>query len=309
MSENEEKSDSKKWLIIGFIIVLLGINGFQYYLNMQNKEEIAEKVELIENKNIEIAQQKTALDSMITELDTKIAELQKLNQDYQALESLKAEIESERNKWKNKFYSDKKSVDDLKAKIKAYEDQLLAKDEEMNKLKSQNEELFTQTNTLKKEKNDLGDTINSIKVVKLELEQKVAVASILRAENIKVIAVNKKGKENADPDAEFKSKKIEKIKITFNLGDNKVAKKENKEIYMRLLEPEGSALYDANGKNTFNVNGKDIYYTDKQSVLFSNSKQALSFFYSKGAAWKPGKHTVEIYCEGERIGEGTFTVR
>jgi hypothetical protein len=309
MSENEEKSDSKKWLIIGFIIVLLGINGFQYYLNMQNKEEIAEKVELIENKNIEIAQQKNSLDSMVTELEGKIAELQKLNQDYQALESLKAEIEAERNKWKNKFYSDKKSVDDLIAKIKAYEDQLVAKDEEMNKLKSQNETLFAETNTLKKEKNDLGDTITSIKVVKLELEQKVAVASILRAENVKVIAVNKKGKENADPDAEFKAKKIEKIKITFNLGDNKVAKKENKDIYMRLLEPEGSALYDANGKNTFNVNGKDIYYTDKQSVLFNNSKQALSFFYSKGAAWKPGKHTVEIYCEGEKIGEGGFLVR
>lgn len=305
----EEKGGSKKWLIIGFIIVLIGINGVQYYLNYLNKEEIAQKVQVIENKDMEIADQKVKLDSMVTALDSKIQELQKLGQDYQALEALKAEIEQEKNKWKNKFYSDKKSVDDLKSKIKAYEDQLIAKDEELNKLKGQNEQLFAETNTLKSEKNALGDTINAIKVVKQDLEQKVAIASILRAENFKVIAINKKGKENDDAAAEFKGKKIDKIKITFNIGDNKVAKKENKDVFLRVLEPEGSALYTEGNKNVIKIEGRDIYYTEKQSILFNNSKQELTYLYAKGTEWKPGKHTIEIYCEGQKIGESSFTVK
>jgi hypothetical protein len=35
----------------------------------------------------------------------------------------------------------------------------------------------------------------------------------------------------------------------------------------------------------------------------------VSFEYKKGTEYKPGNHTIEIYCEGFKIGVGAFVVK
>jgi len=89
-----------------------------------------------------------------------------------------------------------------------------------------------------------------------------------------------------------------------------VARKDTKQIIMRLIEPNGSVLYDAaTGGGFFNVDGKDLPYTDKRSVKFENSRQQVGFVYVKGGEFKTGKHKIELYGDGFKIGETSFTVK
>jgi len=109
---------------------------------------------------------------------------------------------------------------------------------------------------------------------------------------------------------EFKAKAIDMIKIQFNLGENKVAAKGPRDVYMRLIEPDGSVIVntETGGGDFKDLSGKDQPFTSKTNITYMNSNQKVTFDYKKGAAYKPGKHRVEIYCEGVLIGESTFTV-
>ena len=201
-----------------------------------------------------------------------------------------------------------KQVNNLTAKLSEYKKLLDVKDQEISSLRAVADSLTTEVGTLTSDKMKMNDSISSLNTVKGELAQQVAIASILRADNIKVSAITKKDKELAKD--EYKVKDISKLKIVFNLGDNKVARKDNKQIYFRLIEPSGAVLYDAaTGGGFFNVDGKDIPYTDKKSVKFDNSKQQVGFVYVKGSDYKSGNYKVEIYGDNSKIGDSQFTVR
>jgi hypothetical protein len=89
-----------------------------------------------------------------------------------------------------------------------------------------------------------------------------------------------------------------------------VAVKEPKTVYMRLIEPDGAALYNLSmGSGTFKMDGEDMYYTAKRDFVFDNTQQQLSFLYDKNAEYKKGQHTVEIYAEGYLIGKATFLLK
>ena len=96
----------------------------------------------------------------------------------------------------------------------------------------------------------------------------------------------------------------------FAIGKNDVARRETKQVLLRVQEPEGSTLYEESlGGGSFNFKGKDLKYTLMQDVLFDNTGQTVSFNYKKGNLFKKGEHKVEIYAEAELIGTGSFSVK
>lgn len=303
--QNQEKPGRKRIALTGFIILLIALNGVLLYLNLRNKEESAQKDVVIEAKDAELDATSAKLDSISRELDLRIAEVQKLGGDVASLEKIKAELEADKKNLQNRSAFSARKYEE---KIKAYEEMLVSKDTEIAKLKTINEELFTENTTLKTQKNQLNESISAIEKDKQELAQKVAIASALKTENLSINAINERGKERER--GEYRAKQIDKIKISFNLAENNVAQIESKDIYMRLIEPDGAALFDlSTGGGTFMVDGKETFYTAKQQILFDNTRQQVSFVYDKGNPYKSGKHIVELYADGYLIGQGSFVVK
>ncbi|RYY07580.1 MAG: hypothetical protein EOO36_24530, partial [Cytophagaceae bacterium] len=116
--------------------------------------------------------------------------------------------------------------------------------------------------------------------------------------------------EKDDDKEEFKARRVDRVKVTFNLSRNDVTPKDTKTIYMRILEPDGAALYNlSTGGGTFTVDGQEAFYTQKQDLVFDNSKQRVEFVYAKGGDYKIGQHTVELYEGGAMMGKTTFTLK
>ncbi|QHT67062.1 chromosome segregation protein SMC [Rhodocytophaga rosea] len=303
--QNQEKQGSRKILLTIFIGILIALNIVLFYLNFRNKEESQQKDVVIQAKDAELDATSTKLDSISKELDLRITEVRKLGGDVEELTKAKADLEKERNTLKTATASERRR---LTEKLEAYETLLTTKDEEISKLKAVNEELYSENTTLKTQKNQLNDSISAIEQQKQQLSEKVAVASALKTENLAINALNEKGKERDG--GEYRAKQVDKIKIAFNLAENNVAEIESKDIYMRLIEPDGAALFDlAMGGGTFMFEGKETFYTAKQQILFDNTRQQITFVYDKGNAYKTGKHIVELYADGYRIGQGSFVVK
>ncbi len=303
-NESEKKRNNKLGLIIAFLAILVIIQGVKWYLDHQKKNELKTEVA---NRNVELEETYNKLESVSNELQLKIEEISKLGGDVEELRIAKEELEAEKNRLQESSDVGWARLYKIRDKVEGYETLLREKEAEIQKLRAVNEELLTENTDLKVAQNELSDSIVDLTETSKELGEKVALASTLKAENIKVSAVNKRGRERED---EFRNRQIESLKVGFNLADNTVAPIEGKDIRIRIIEPEGNVLFDvANGSGTFMLNGREEFFTATQEILFDNTKQQITFLYSKGSEYKLGDHVVEIYANQDLIGSKAFTVK
>ena len=308
---NEEQIPPRKdrtLLVVVLIGILLTANGLQYWLSHQDKEIIQQKdVQLVE-KGVYLEKASHALDSMRQELDLKIAEIQKLGGDTASIGLLKRQIERDLRNSKRQNFKSKEMIEDLKGRIEDYELQLAAKDEEIGKLKNENATLYADNTKLKTKIVQTEDSIGRLSESKAKLTEQVVLASKLRAEEIRISVIDTKGREKEEED--YRAKRISKLKVNFRIADNKVARIENKEVYLRITDPEGGYLYDiGTGGGTFTLDGRESPYTSKLSFLFDNKQPLLSFLWEKGTPYKTGTYTIELFSEGNKLGQANFIVK
>jgi len=313
MDYNQEQKQDRKTLLWAALAVLLLLNLVLVYFIYHEKQENLAKDEIITAKTEEVLSIKTKLDSISTELDIKIAEIQKLGGSVDSLVALKAQLEKDKKELKN---ANTYSAANYNQKIKNYEAVLSEKDGEIARLKQElgiattkNEELNQKVTGLESEKQLLADSVSTYSAQNKELVEKVTLASALHAESVNVNAVSSKGKEREG--GKYKAKRIDKLRVNFKLAENAVAKQNEKDIYLRVLDPDGAVLSDmATGSGSFMFNGKELIYSSKQTVSFTNTGQSVDIFYGRGGIpMKDGKYAIELYSEGFKIGEGDFTVK
>jgi predicted nuclease with TOPRIM domain len=313
---HERKSNTAMTAGLVLACALAALFGFLYF---DARKDIDSKIVDISKNTKELLLTNTKLDSISAELDKKIAEITSLGGKVADLEALKAQLEKDK---KNLVNSKSVSIRDFESKIMGYEAALSAKDVEIAKLREENAQLTTEVktlgsensnlktdvSTLKTDKQALADSVYATTVKNKELAEKVTLAAALKAMNVSVNAINSRGKEREG--GEYKAKRVEKVKISFKLSENPLTKRENKVIYMRMLDPQGNCISDmATGSGAFNYGGKEMIYTAKQSVTYDNSGQNVDFIYSRGSNYSKGKYNIELYSEGFSIGRGIFEVK
>ncbi|OIN56928.1 hypothetical protein [Arsenicibacter rosenii] len=314
MESRQPRRDNSRNYLIAALLILAALNVLVLYFYYQERETNKTKDATINAKTEELLATRAKLDSISTQLDAKISEIQRLGGNIDSLLQIKAELEKDKRSLRNVNNFDTRKYDQ---KIKSYEALLVQKDQEIARLKEENgiltqqNQTLTEENTgLKNEKQVLSDSITTYSVKNKELEEKVTVASALRAENIVVNALNSRGKERDG--GSYKAKRIDKVKVSFQLAPNGLAKHNDKEIYMRILDPAGAVIADmATGSGEFMYGGKGMIYTSAQTVQFDNTRQTVNFIYGRGGQqrFNEGRHVIEIYSEGFKIGEGEFTVK
>lgn len=302
--EKGEKKGSKKGLIIAFIIFMLAVNGVLIYLNFNKTAVIEEHEVTIVHQKKEIDTKTSELKAAIEELEVKKMELAQYGADttrlHDELESVKERLRTQQN-FQGSYYKIKRELDNLKLLSSQTEI-------ELNKYKAQVDTLQKTNLELKTRLDSDQQSITELKTTKEELAKRVQLAAVLKAESVQTFTLSAKGKEKEGGD--YKAKDIDLLRVSFLLGANAVAKSEGKEIILRIIEPDGGALFDlGSGGGSFLFEGKEIFYTQKQDVLYDNKTQQITFDYKKGSPYKLGDHKVEIYSEGHRIGESSFSVR
>lgn len=302
----EKKKDNSRIVFILIILVLLGVIGYLVFSNIQKSDEIEVKNEKIDTDSATIAAKTKELEELLLAYERVKLEREELGLSNDSLNKQIAELNDYIAEVKD---GNAKKIRQLNSKIAQLKVDLDLKDAEILSLRKQNDSLIAKIDTMGQEVLVINDSLNNLRTVRNELLEQVAIASILKAENIAVTAINSKGKEFSKE--EFKAKNIEKLKVTFNFAENRVARKDVKTVMLRVIEPSGAVLYDmATGGGFFNTaDGKEIPFTDKKTINFDNTKQQLDFVYLKGSPYSSGTYTIEIYADGHKIGQSSLAVK
>ncbi|SFO77414.1 hypothetical protein SAMN04488519_11445 [Algoriphagus ornithinivorans] len=302
--ESSQKKDQGKNIIIIVLVLLVIISGIKLYTDYVDRTKKTEEILLLSTENNELNQR---LDSVTYQLNLRIQEIEKLGGDIAALEQVRDQLIAERNSVRQRSANE---IAALNKKINSYSGLLEQKDQEILELRAMNQQLYAENQDLKTTQAQIEEEVAQLNIQKENLQAKVNVASMLKAENIEIAAVNSRGKERVETTKDFRNRQIEKIKVSFNLADNKVAEKGPRNVYVQIMAPNSQPIFDvAKGSGTFRVNGAEQFYTVKQDILFENSGETLTFFYEKGSDYTSGDHEVRIFVDNYLVGSKTFSVK
>lgn len=295
----KEGGKSKALVVVGIILMIGLTAGFIY--------QLVKSIDLEEQNEVTQQQLDKAydeLDSMSNELDSRILKIAQLGGEIDTLLTIKNQLEEEKKAFRKRAY---KQINELQGKVDGYKELLVAQDKEIERLKKMNEELLEENTELKDEANALNESIRDLNKSRSELEQKVAKASQLKIDGMKILAVNENNKER---EGEFKNRHIAHLKIQFDVLENKVAPIEGKDILIKITDPGNQVIFDvATGSGTFVFDGRENFYTAKKEILYDRNTQSLVFIYNKGSEYDLGKHRVEVYTDDYKMGEGSFLVK
>lgn len=145
-----------------------------------------------------------------------------------------------------------------------------------------------------------------------ELTEKVNVASVLKAYNIKssTVKLRSSGSKEVETD---KAKRIERVNICFTLSENKITKSGKKTIYIRIARPDNVIVCE--GKEdvyTFEYQGQKIQYSMKKEFDYDNKAQEICLAWNKRDPKTPamvGIYHVSIFVDGYEIGQSQFELK
>ncbi len=332
---NESGGSSKKPLYLALIGLLLLVNGILLYNNISmrkaNKETVtgleADKASLqseydaavkeLENIRVDKAAADTTISQMAQELETKKAEIQK--------------ILSKSNASKSELAQAKTLIESLRTSIQSYEQQIAQLQHANQQLTGENTTLkrdvesktqtiqqqadslgrvTTERGVLLTEKEDLSRQKEELSTQKELLTQKVNRASTMIATNIMVEGV--RNRRNGKEVKTDNNKKVQKIKICFDLLPNAVSPPGNKEILLRILSPQGEILaVQSLGSGVFTnaETGEEMQFTKKANIPFNNIKENFCVYWEQNSVFEDGTYTAEVYNNGYLIGSNSFKMK
>jgi hypothetical protein len=144
-----------------------------------------------------------------------------------------------------------------------------------------------------------------------ELSEKVDQASILQVYNLDAYGVRERG-EGRERETD-KVNRIDKIKVCFTIGENKVIEPGTKEVYIRIAQPDKLILTkDRSDEYTFMYKGEKIQYSIQKLIDYQNNPMDLCLYWEKTSPEKEmqkGIYHVEVFYKDEVIGHTQFMLR
>ena len=294
-------SSQKKNRVLYFIIIVLAAALVYMFIRSQKAEN--DRNESF-TRGVEL---KGELDKVMDEYTTIKMENQDLSAQMSEKDSIilanRAEIEkliasqADYNKIRRKLELLRKITQDYVARI----DSLVVVNRELAEENTQLAETVTQF----KAQN------NRLEADKAQLQEKITVASALKAYDLQAFTVRMRADGKEKPTD--RAARVTRINLQFTIGENKVVEPGIKTIYARISRPDGQVMVlGTDDLYSFELNGKTLQYTLKQEIDYRNEAQDVKMFWDRKDVSVPamaGTYEVMLYAEGVEIGRGSFMIR
>lgn len=150
--------------------------------------------------------------------------------------------------------------------------------------------------------NDASRQITNLTEERNTLTEQVTLASQLDATGIRVVPLNKRGKEAK------RTKDTEKLQISFNIAKNITAKTGDRTLYVRILKPDNDVL-TRDASDTFSYENRQLTYSIKKFIEYTGEEQAVSVYWDVQEFLYAGNYRLDIFAEGNLIGSSTFSLK
>lgn len=279
-----------------------GLERDSLYVEMDNLNQMMYDQGLEDGENL-----KQNLENMLSMYDQMKGENQDMNDSIAAqknrINELMMELEdakNDKNRYASTVYSLRKEAETLRSIMKDY----------IRTIDSLNVANGILTESLAETMNNLEATQNTLTTVEEERDQlndKVNKGSKLTAFGFVSEGIKERG--SGSYKETNRAKACTHIRSCFSLGENSIAPKGDRTVFMRVITPGGTVLTTSN-TNTFSADGgQTLVYSDKKTVNYQNQQVDVCIYHELSVELEKGNYTTQIYCDGVKIGTDTFVLK
>ncbi len=305
VTTNNTSNKSTRAILTGALVVaLLGTWGYIIYDKNKTKETVTQQENLIASTSSQRDELQKELEDAAMRYDMLKSSNSKLDSTITAkdrdIEEKRARIQTLLNKanaTEAELSEARRLIASLNGDIEGYKNQIEI-------LQGEKIELVQQKAVVTRERDNARKEYDSATVVIKEKEDMLNVGSTLQASNFNITGINEKsgGKEKTTTTA----KRVDKLRITFDLNENLIAQSGNKEVYVCITAPDGTPVaVEALGSGTFSTrDGQQKFYTQKLDVDYTqNKRQSVSFDWKQNTNFVAGNYKIEVFNNGFKVGE------
>jgi hypothetical protein len=287
------KNKQLLWIIVilALVFIILGGGYYIFYQQDQMKELTLQaelNKELLEDNINDLSIQYEGYiltvnnDSLIANLESEKMKVQRLQEELRTVKSTNTKRINELNK----------ELETLRAILRNYVQQI----DSLNKI---NEQLTERNRQVTAQYRQATQTVSQLTKEKDQLKETVQMASKLDAGNITVTGITNKNKPTV------KIKDMDQIEVNFMINRNITAEPGEKTIYICILKPDDDMLIKSRA-NVFRYENKEINYSEKRTIEYSGDEHVMSIYWKVEEFLSPGTYRVDIFADGNRIGQKSF---
>lgn len=293
------KVNNKAYFFILAIAALLATNVY-FYIKFKSSGEKLYTVTL-QRENLQ-----EEIDRIEAELDYIKNQGIEYSVDYQTIEnSVRTTIENLREHLEQsdlseeELFAAKTQVAQLKDDVSSFKDEVTA-------LRIRNELLVQEKAELNQQLNRTQEEVDKLQASQHVLNDKVSKASSIKVSNVHINGVEVK--RNGTTDFNVRAKRVDRLQISFTIADNPVAEVGPKEVYVRVINPNGNLI--ANAEDIFYVHGEKLQYTFKENINFTNNGEEYQFlWHGDGQGFRKGAYTILLYADNAIMGRSSIVLK
>jgi regulator of replication initiation timing len=294
-------TQNQKGIKIALIVsVILNIILLFFVLNQRQKIEVSSQLNTeLTNETVDLKGQLRGMlaqyDSLSLTNDSMSAEiLQKRDE----IEALLAQVEKAKND-KYLIAKYKKEAATLRNIMQGYVRTIDSLNTLNVNLTQENEQIKTELTQVSSRKAELEKKTE-------QMQEVIATGKVLQASEVYAEAI--KIRNNGSHTSVNRANRADGIKTCLVLGENRIAEKGSKTIYLRIISPDGKVLAKDESQ-IFNFNKVSGLYTEKRIIEYTGKPIDTCIFFENNDDFLPGQYIVEVYESETQIARVTTDLR
>lgn len=293
--------------IIYWVVILVLLAACLYLFVSKNKmasdNDMQSKMMMHQMDSVKTdrASLQTDFDAASAKIDQLVSQNSKLDSALQGdkakMAKMQAEIRSilsNKNATQAELKKARELITSLTDKTREYETRIA-------ELEKENTQLTCQNQTLTKQ-------VDSTSTVAANLKK---VASVLHASNLRMEPIHKK--RNGKEKETTKARKVDVLRIMFDIDQNHIAESGNKQLYVRIITPDNKVLSSASNASGMmdNANGGQLSYSVMKTIALTQNEvvKDVTVDWNQDGDYPKGSYIIEIYNEGYKVGNGSVTLK
>jgi predicted nuclease with TOPRIM domain len=303
--QTTSRSNYRNIITVVLVVILLGTWGYIIWDKNKSKEQTQQLTSQIvtsdSSKNElqrELNDAAMRLDMLKTTNSRADSLMKTKDKDISNLKNRVQTILNNKNATASQLAEARKLINELKGNIENYT-------AEIEKLQGEKIKLTEEKRIVTEERDVVRKNYDSANTVIKEKEDVIDVGSTLHASNFSIVGI--KDRTNGKEKLTTTAKQVDKLRITFDVDENRITPAGAKDLFVSITAPDGSPVaVEALGSGKFVTReGIERLFTKKVQLDYkTGERQQVNVEWKPNSNFQTGNYRIEIYNNGFKIGEG-----
>ena len=298
MNEDSTKKNTTKVVLISLVAALAIVSLLLVWMNLQQKTEMKEMVEIMEFEKEQLEDEYEQLAIQFDGFQTQdihndsLVEL--LAKEQQRVQDLREELRI--NKVTNA-----RRIAELKKELATVRQVMVSYVHQIDSLDRTNKRLVAENQQVKQQYQEVARQAQQLEEERTQLAEVVSRASMLEINHFQMTPLNKRDRKTTIYN------QIQKLQFDYTVARNITNQPGMKTLYMRITRPDGEVMQKS-VNDVFSFENSEIAYSVSKDFEYAGEEISGSLYWIVEEILQIGWYNADFFVDGELIGSFPFQI-